>query len=86
MWHGDADSAVKPQNADEIVKQWTDLHGLPDTPHTEKTVDGHPYRIWHGADGEHLVESYTIIGMSHGAPLSTGMTMKCTSSWATPKS
>jgi feruloyl esterase len=72
IWHGDADSAVKPQNADEIVKQWTDLHGLADSPHIEKTLDGHPYRIWHGADGEHLVESYTIKGMSHGAPLSTG--------------
>jgi len=72
VWHGDADSAVKPQNANEIVKQWTDLHGIADTPHMEKTVDGHPCRVWHGADGEHLVESYTIKGMSHGAALSTG--------------
>ena len=72
VWHGDADAAVKPANADEIVKQWTDLHGLAGSPHIEKTLDGHPHRVWQGADGEHLVESYTISGMSHGAALSTG--------------
>jgi hypothetical protein len=72
VWHGDADSAVKPTNADEIVKQWTDVHGVAGSPHLERTLDGHPHRVWHGADREHLVESYTISGMSHGAPLSTG--------------
>jgi poly(hydroxyalkanoate) depolymerase family esterase len=72
VWHGDADSAVAPVNAEEIVKQWTDVHGVAGRPHIEKTVDGHPHRVWHGADGEHLVESFTIVGMSHGAPLSTG--------------
>lgn len=72
VWHGDADSAVQPLNAEEIIKQWTDVHGLSGPPHIERSVDGHPHRVWHGADGEHLVESYTIRGMSHGAPLSTG--------------
>ena len=28
VWHGAADSTVRPTNADEIVKQWTDVHGL----------------------------------------------------------
>ena len=72
VWHGDADAAVKPSNADEIVKQWTDVHGLASKPPIEKTVDGHPHRVWHGADGAHLVESFTIAGMSHGAAVSTG--------------
>ncbi|WP_133512514.1 extracellular catalytic domain type 1 short-chain-length polyhydroxyalkanoate depolymerase [Candidatus Thiosymbion oneisti] len=72
VWHGDADSAVKPLNADELVKQWTDVHGVAASPPVERTVDGHLCRVWQGADGEPLVESYTIGGMSHGAPLSTG--------------
>jgi poly(hydroxyalkanoate) depolymerase family esterase len=72
VWHGDADAAVKPVNADEIVKQWTDVHGVAGSPHIERTVDGHRHRVWHGADGEHLVESYTVTGMPHGAALSTG--------------
>ncbi len=72
VWHGDADSAIKPLNADETVKQWTDAHGVAGNPSVERTVDGHRCRVWQGADGEPLVESYTISGMSHGAPLSTG--------------
>jgi len=72
VWHGDADSAVKPVNADEIVKQWTDVHGVADSPHIERTQAGHSHRVWSGADGKPLVESYTIRDMSHGAPLSTG--------------
>jgi len=72
VWHGDADSAVKPLNAEEIVKQWTDVHGVAGGPHIERSLDGHRHRVWQGTDGEHLVESYTIRGMSHGAPLSTG--------------
>jgi len=72
VWHGDADSAVNPLNADEIVKQWTDVHGVAGSPPVERTLDGHLCRVWQGADGEPLVESYTISGMSHGAPLSTG--------------
>jgi poly(hydroxyalkanoate) depolymerase family esterase len=72
VWHGDADAAVKPLNSEEIVKQWTDVHGLAGSPHIERAQDGHRHCVWHGADGEHLVESYTISGMSHGAALSTG--------------
>ena len=29
VWHGSADRVVHPGNADEIVKQWLDLHHLP---------------------------------------------------------
>jgi len=72
VWHGDADAAVKPMNADELVKQWTDVHGVAGSPSLERTVDGHRCRVWQGESGEPLVESYTIGGMSHGAPLSTG--------------
>ena len=25
VWHGSADTTVKPMNADEIVKQWADV-------------------------------------------------------------
>jgi hypothetical protein len=28
VWHGGADTVVKSKNADEILKQWTDVHGL----------------------------------------------------------
>jgi poly(hydroxyalkanoate) depolymerase family esterase len=69
VWHGSADRTVNPANADEIVKQWLDVHRLPADPMLEGTVDGHPHQIWWNADGETVVESYTITNMAHGTPL-----------------
>jgi poly(hydroxyalkanoate) depolymerase family esterase len=69
VWHGSADRTVHPGNADEIVKQWLDLHGLPEAPMSEAEVDGHPRQVWWNAEGEPVVESYTISGMAHGTPL-----------------
>jgi poly(hydroxyalkanoate) depolymerase family esterase len=69
VWHGSADRTVNPANANEIVKQWLDLHQLPPAPMLESTVDGYPRQVWWNADGETTVESYTITDMAHGTPL-----------------
>ncbi len=69
VWHGSADRVVNPANADEILKQWLDVHGLPVAPMSEDIVNGHPHRVWWNADGETLIESYTITDMAHGTPL-----------------
>jgi len=69
VWHGSADRTVNPGNANEIVKQWLDLHDLPDAPMAETVVDGHPRQAWWNKDGETLVESYAITDMAHGTPL-----------------
>ena len=69
VWHGSADRTVYPGNAYEIVKQWLDVHRLPLEPMLAGTVDGHPREIWWDADGETIIESYTITDMAHGTPL-----------------
>lgn len=69
VWHGSADRTVNPANADEIVKQWLDVHGLPLAPMSSGEVDGYPREVWWNADGETIVESYTITDMAHGTPL-----------------
>jgi poly(3-hydroxybutyrate) depolymerase len=69
VWHGSADRTVNPANADEILKQWLDVHQLPSAPMSEGTVDGYPRQIWWNVDGETIVESYTITNMAHGTPL-----------------
>jgi poly(hydroxyalkanoate) depolymerase family esterase len=69
VWHGSADRTVHPGNADEIVKQWLDLHGLPLAAMSEAKVDGYPHQVWWNAEGQTVVESYTISGMAHGTPL-----------------
>ena len=72
VWHGSADRTVNPANANEIVKQWLDVHQLPPAPMSEGTVNGHPRQVWWNAEGETIIESYTITDMAHGTPLGIG--------------
>jgi poly(hydroxyalkanoate) depolymerase family esterase len=69
VWHGSADRTVNPGNANEIVKQWLDVHGLPPAPMSTGEVDGYPRDVWWNDEGETVVESYTITDMAHGTPL-----------------
>ena len=72
VWHGSADRTVNPANANEIVKQWLDVHQLPSAPMSEGTVNGYPRQVWWNADGETIIESYSITDMAHGTPLGIG--------------
>jgi poly(hydroxyalkanoate) depolymerase family esterase len=72
IWHGDADSTVKPVNAAEIVKQWANIHGLDETASIQVNVDGHLRQVWQNPDGEDLIECYNIAGMGHGVPVNPG--------------
>ncbi|MDB5617053.1 PHB depolymerase family esterase [Tardiphaga sp.] len=69
VWHGSADRTVTSANAGEVVKQWLNVHGLPPAPMSAADVDGYPREVWWDAEGETVVESYTITGMAHGTPL-----------------
>jgi poly(3-hydroxybutyrate) depolymerase len=69
VWHGSADRTVNPANADDIIKQWLDVHRLPSQPMSEGMVDGYPHQVWWNAAGETVVESYSITDMAHGTPL-----------------
>jgi poly(hydroxyalkanoate) depolymerase family esterase len=71
VWHGTADPIVKPANGEEIVRQWTDLHGLATAPSYTEVISGHTRRVWNDADGEALIEAFSIGGMAHGVPLAT---------------
>ena len=65
VWHGGADATVIPSNAREIVKQWTDVHGLPVAPTAQAIVDGYPRQVWVNADGDELIE--VLHDHEHGA-------------------
>lgn len=72
VWHGGADTVVRPDNADEIVKQWADVHCLDPGPTRVETVDGYPRQVWRNRSGRDVIELYTIPSMAHGTPLATG--------------
>jgi hypothetical protein len=60
---------VIPSNAGEILKQWTEVHGLPLSPSDQTIVDGYPREVWINGAGDEMIESYTITNMAHGTPL-----------------
>ncbi len=72
VWHGGADETVKPGNAEQIIRQWADVHGLDVAPSATERVDGYPRRVWRDHAGETVIEAYTIPTMAHGTPLATG--------------
>lgn len=72
VWHGSADAVVRPNNAVELLKQWTDLHGLAETPSGRTTVGGFAREVWRDATGREVIEAFTIPGMGHGTPLAVG--------------
>lgn len=73
VWHGDADTTVAPGNAEEVVKQWIDLHGLDHAPTAQETIDGGATRrVWRDARGRDAVEIYRVPGLDHAVPIRAG--------------
>jgi len=72
VWHGDADKTVLSGNADALVAQWRDLHGLPEAPSERGGTGAHAWRLWRGSDGAALLEEHILAGMGHGVPLAPG--------------
>jgi poly(hydroxyalkanoate) depolymerase family esterase len=70
VWHGSEDKTVLPRNSEELVKQWTDVHGLSELLSTEETMDGAKRRVW-SKGGSNVIEHYMIPNMAHGAPLNS---------------
>lgn len=72
VWHGGADTTVVPANAEAIVAQWTEVHGVPAAPDREDRIERFPRRAWLGADGAPLIEHIHVTAMGHGVPLASG--------------
>jgi pimeloyl-ACP methyl ester carboxylesterase len=71
VWHGTSDPIVKPSNGEDIIRQWTNVHGLSDGPSYQELIGSHEHRMWSDANGKPLIEAFSIVGMAHGVPLAT---------------
>ena len=71
VWHGTSDPIVKPINSEDIIRQWTNVHGLSDAPSYQESIGRHTRRVWNDANGMALIEAFSISGMAHGVPLAT---------------
>jgi poly(hydroxyalkanoate) depolymerase family esterase len=65
IWHGTSDYTVNKANLTESMKQWTDVHGTDQTADTTETVAGHAHKVYRGAGGQALVETYELANMGH---------------------
>jgi poly(hydroxyalkanoate) depolymerase family esterase len=64
IWHGSADGTVAPQNATELVKQWTDVHGADQTADATETI-GKVTRTEYHAGASVVVEEFIVSQMNH---------------------
>ncbi len=74
VWHGTSDPIVRPFNGEDIIRQWTNVHGLSDDPSFQESIGSHTRRVWNDANSNAVIEAFTISGMAHGVPIaaSTG--------------
>ncbi len=68
IWQGDADTTVRPANAEQLARQWAALHGVTGAPAAsgsgaQRTLS------WRDAGGQVVLEQHSIAGMAHGVPL-----------------
>jgi poly(hydroxyalkanoate) depolymerase family esterase len=69
IWQGMADKVVDPPNARELVEQWTNVHGIDQTPDGREDGGNFTHPLFKDAQGNVLVESYEIQGMDHATPI-----------------
>ena len=77
IWQGTSDTTVAPANADELVKQWTDVHGADQSADETESI-GMATRTAYQQGGATVVELYKITGMGHGVAIGTDPEGACT--------
>src|SRR5262245_32822572 len=82
VWHGACDPIVRPSNAEDIVRQWINVHGLSESPSQQEFNESYTRHVWRDANGEALIEAFSIRGMAHGVPLATMTEESCGSAGA----
>ncbi|GAA4203809.1 extracellular catalytic domain type 1 short-chain-length polyhydroxyalkanoate depolymerase [Actinocatenispora rupis] len=68
VWYGTADYTVNPVNATESRDQWTDVHGVGQTPTRTETLPGGTTAQYFGDD----VALFGVSGIGHGTPVDPG--------------
>jgi poly(3-hydroxybutyrate) depolymerase len=54
------------------MQQWTNLHGIDPQSAVHDAVKGFPHQTFKDANGNAVVETFSITGMDHGQPVDPG--------------
>ncbi|WP_206794433.1 PHB depolymerase family esterase [Amycolatopsis sp. MtRt-6] len=69
LWHGTADDTLRYPNFGEEIKQWTNLHGLSQTPSSSDSPQPSWTRTRYGGTGTQApVEGISVQGAGHSLP------------------
>jgi poly(hydroxyalkanoate) depolymerase family esterase len=69
---GDADNLNNFAWMQEIVDQWTNVHGIDQTADTTDTVKGFPHKVYRNGSGVSEVETITMTGLGHKMSVDPG--------------
>jgi len=69
IWQGRADRIVSPANAEALLTQWLDLHGLDEQAGKPESRPEGPALVWRDADGTVLIEYRLLDALDHGLPV-----------------
>jgi poly(3-hydroxybutyrate) depolymerase len=77
IWQGNADARVVPRNGQELVEQWTAVHGVPATPARIERSGRITRELYTDGAGITRVESVAVEGLGHAFPISTSAGSSC---------
>ncbi|MEU7994782.1 PHB depolymerase family esterase [Micromonospora sp. NPDC049060] len=76
-WHGTNDEVLRYPNFGEQIKQWTDVHGLSQTPtYTDSPQAGYTRTRYGGSGDRAPVEAISMQGVSHNLPVDAAQAIR----------
>ncbi|MEU7932374.1 extracellular catalytic domain type 1 short-chain-length polyhydroxyalkanoate depolymerase [Micromonospora echinofusca] len=76
-WHGTNDEVLRYPNFGEQIKQWTNVHGLSQTPtHTDSPQAGYTRTRYGGSGDRAPVEAISMQGVSHNLPVDAAQAIR----------
>ncbi|WP_405096794.1 PHB depolymerase family esterase [Micromonospora sp. NBC_01412] len=77
LWHGTNDEVLRYPNFGEEVKQWTNVHGLSQTPtYTDTPQSGHTRTRYGGSGPTAPVEAISMSGVPHNLPVDAAQAIR----------
>jgi acetylxylan esterase len=76
-WHGTNDETLRYPNFGEQIKQWTNVHGLSQTPSfTDSPQAGYTRTRYGGTGGQAPVEAISMQGVPHNLPVDAAQAIR----------
>ncbi|HRN61345.1 MAG TPA: PHB depolymerase family esterase [Luteimonas sp.] len=72
LWHGQQDTIMHYPNLQQLVLQWTNVHGIDAIADREDEILSNPRASYATADGDVRVEAVTVTAMGHAIAVDPG--------------